>query len=1246
MSKITAIENAIIQLGAGEFQKFCDTFLSQKQYGKINGLGMKSGSLKTTIGNPDTYFRKDNGKYVCVAYTTQQKDIYEKLEDDIKKCLDPQKTKLPIEEIEEIICCHTSSNLLAGEDLKLHKLCEKADIKLTIYGVDEIAQQVYKYYPMIAKDFLGITLDTNQIMHVNEFVKLYDSNEMAAPLDTIFHGRKEELPNIIEAIRKNKVVIVYGAAGTGKTRIVLEAIRQLSREEGFNVLCVKNNNQPLYEDLIVKIDRPGAYLFFVDDANELSGLSQVIQYISKNNEGYTIKVVLTVRDYAKDLVVRIANKYTVPQMILLSSFSDDDIKEFLAVNMEITEELYVDQIIRIAEGNPRIAYMAGKLVKDTRSFSAIHDASQVYEQYYSTIIELRIRKDRELCLVAGILALVNAVFLNKIDCFSEILKLGKISEERFIKCIYILAQMEVVEIHKDQVAVMSDQCLSNYMLYYSFFKEKLIPFSEVLYVGYKYFKQGVIRSINILFNIFLSESLREYISEQVRIVWKKYAEGKEQCFEDFVVSFHMFRPEEAFLIAADKIEKIKQEEMGEDEIDFNKSVYKSDDEILGLLTGYNYSTYLETAIELLIEYVSKSKENAIVGYNFVKNTYGINQDSYRYGFVTQKTICRVLLKYPDNNVYVLKFILEVTKEYLKFEFSPTEMWRGNTFRMYHLEIKNTDDVKEYRKLCWNIIEKVSHKIQIEEFLKDYAESVRRARDSCVIAADKEYIDSIFKSVQLNKVKKMLIIRDLHYGWNCKNIKYERHESIFKTKEWKLLSILYDEFRYSDMEYEDYQKYREEKLKKFANEVLKEQIYDLIQLILQIAKESRFGSSKDKYNTILHSIEQIIEQLCYNNENAETLLKAIRDYSDDVEIYPGIVMMTLFKSMSAKAVFKIVDEKEYFCKNKWKFYFFELIPSEMVSEEIFKELLKFLRDESDKMVKSSSWRKLRFLDKFRIFDEDIYVRASRIIFDKVDYNSFIVKMYFTPLFIEQCYTPQEIAELYKHDLNLLREIYFFMLSNSDMCDLKGIFLVYFLDIEDGWLEEFSNYIVKNINNNRDHDCYRYEALWGTDNYLQYYDQIYEKFANSEEYISEWRLAEMFALILSHGKDNEIIKKRQETWILHIVEEHAKNESVVIIFKALSEADTVLRRKAILTFLRINNDYELFEKIPLDPSHWGGSVDEIIPQLTRRIEFLESLLSEIKGIKHLKHIKRIKDRIEMWKAQIKNEELNAIYRKLYQ
>ena len=46
------------------------------KYGVILGYGMKTGTLKTTIGNPDTYFVRENGKYVFVVYTTQQDNIY------------------------------------------------------------------------------------------------------------------------------------------------------------------------------------------------------------------------------------------------------------------------------------------------------------------------------------------------------------------------------------------------------------------------------------------------------------------------------------------------------------------------------------------------------------------------------------------------------------------------------------------------------------------------------------------------------------------------------------------------------------------------------------------------------------------------------------------------------------------------------------------------------------------------------------------------------------------------------------------------------------------------------------------------------------------------------------------------------------------------------------------------------------------------------------------------------------------
>lgn len=1250
MSKITEIENAIIQLGPGEFQKFCDTFLSQKHYGKITGLGMKSGTLKTTIGNPDTYFRKENGKYICVAYTAQQSDIFKKLKEDIEKCLDPEKTKLPIEEIDEIICCHTSSNLLAGDDHKLHKLCEEKNIKLTIFGVDEIAQQIYRYYPMIAKDFFGISADTNQIMYINEFVSLYDSNEMAAPLDTIFHGRKEELSNLIEAIRENSVVIVHGSAGTGKTRIALEAIRRFSSEDEYRLLCVKNNNQPIYEDLIAKIDQPGSYLLFVDDANELSGLAQIIQYITRDKDEYSVKVVLTVRDYAKEPVFLIANKYTVPKMFSLLPFSDNDIKEFLNINMGITNDLYVDQIIKIAEGNPRIAYMTGKIAKDTQSLSAVNDASQVYEQYYSNVVGLKLGKDRELCLTAGILALVNAVFLDRMEYLENLLELSIISEQRFKDCIYRLSQMEVVEIHKDQVAAISDQCLSNYMLYFVFFKEKLLPFSEVLYVGYKYFKQGVIRSIKTLFNIFSEESLCEYIADEVKKVWNRYEKEKEQCFDDFVLTFHTFRPEQAFLIAAEKIQKIQKCDYTDEVIDFKKSETLSDDNIVGLLSGYSYSSHIETAVELLIEYVSKSVKTAIAGFNFLKNAYGIDQNSYRYQFYNEKAICNVLLKYADNNIFVLSFILETMKEYLKFEFSPAEMGRGNTFRFYHLKIDDTEGVKEYRELCWKIITNLSVyeelKTKIEDFLKYYAVSVRKADESQVVVDDKKHIDLIMNSLRINKIRKALILRDLYYGWSRQNIEYMRDEDVFASREWKLLTILDDDFIYSGMEYEDFQNQREINIQKFASEISIEEIPGLIKMAVCIADEAQFEHSKDKCYTIAHSLGEIAKEFCNDSEKTKMMINAVMENSETLEIYPGVMMTSLFKTMSAKELFDLINAKDYIYKNKWKFYYFELIPEEMVDEYIFNELITYLKDDSDKDIKSSSWRKLRFLDKFVIFDKDIYITASKIIFAKREYSRFIVEMYFTLLFDEYWYTPKEVLEIYNDNLKLLRDIYFFMLCNDNMVDLKGTFLLYFLHIEKEWIDDFANHVADNINSERDHDNYRYMALWRADEYLEYYDCIFKKLANSETYISEWRLTNLFKSILFYGNKDELIKNRQEAWIMHIIEENAMSDSVIIIFEALSEADIVLRKKALLLFLSINDDYELFKKIPLDPSHWEGNAGEIVFQLTKRIDFLESLISELKGVKYLRHVKRIRDRIEMWKSTIKEEELRAICRKLYQ
>ena len=1253
MSKVTDIENAIIQLGAGEFQEFCDTFLSKKEkYGAIHGLGMKSGTLKTTIGNPDTYFRNENGKYVYVAYTTQQEGIFKKIKEDIEKCFDTTKTKLSIKEIEEIVCCHTSSNLLAGEDAELHKLCEDRGVKLTIFGVDEIAQQIYSKYPTLAKDFFSISVDTNQIMPVDEFIKRYDSNEMAAPLKTVFLGRDEELDSIYNSLSENKVTVIHGKAGVGKTRIVVEAIKKFASCEGFELLCVKNNNLPLYEDLISRTGKPAKYLFFIDDANELAGLSQVIQYTAKSSNGYEVKVIITVRDYAKEGVLRTIRTYTRPHLIQINPFLDENIKMFLDVNLGIKNDIYIDQIIRIAEGNPRIAYMAGKLAKDTQSFSAITDATQVYEQYYENIVSVKISEEKKLCLTTGILSLLNAIVLNGIDKIDSLLELVGISKDEFKDNIYKLAKMEVVEIHLDQVAAISDQCLANYMLYYVFFERKILPFSEVLKVGFIHFKEGVIRALNTLLNIFEKKTLREYLGEEINKVWKQFEEEKSPYFSDFAVVFHVFKPEEAFIIANDKIDNISQEEFSNCKIDFNKDLFKSDDNTLEFFTGYQCSEYLRTVVELLIEYGGKSEEKAIMAYRFLTNTYNITRDSSRFNFQSEKIICETMSQYEGSNTYSLKFILASVKYYLGFIFRSAEVGRGDTFCRYRIELDNSESVKAYRGNCWQIVLKFIELKELQEdiivFMIHYAVAIRGAHDNSIVSDDKLYVDQVMQELVVSSFKKAIILHDLYYGWKRHKVEHEVEKIIFESPEWKIYSILAKDFFYSDLSYEEYEQKREKDLKDFA---LALQIFE-IDYFVGIAVDVITGLSSISKNSqcydIIYSIEQIIVFLHEDYDKIKEMFFAIIKYGNQIDVYPGVMIETLLEHNSAEQVYEMLISIPFKNINKWLFYFFEKLPETMVNEKNYNLLLEYLSDKSDNKITSSKSRNMRFLDKYLKIDKDAYVTCSRIIYMKKEYNKFIVEMYFSLLFYEQCYSPEELLLLFDTDKNLLKDVYFFMLENHDMIDLAGSFLAAFLALGEEWVESYTEFVAETICDNRAHDEYRFRTLWNLDDYSIYFDAIFKKLTECKDYLSEWKLSDAFRVMMSNNTDglqNELAN-RQEQWILHTVEEYAQSEKVIVLFSAICEVNTELRRKAFNIFLQNNSDYEMFNRLTLDASHWGGYEDEIIPQMQERIRFLEVLLSDLKGTKYIRHAKRVRDQIELWKARIETEELNSICRRLYQ
>ena len=543
-------------LEGGGFQDLCDTLLCAEGYEDIFSLGMKAGTLKTTTGNPDTYFRSKSGKYIFVAYTTEQTSINKKIKEDIEKCLDQEKTGVSVKDIEKIICCHTSSTLKAGDDQALRKLCSSHGIELELYGIDRIANLLYRVYPYIAKDKLNFPIDSNQIFPIEEFIKQYDnSNGRTAPLTTTFLYRENEKKEIFEALEKEKVIIILGKAGVGKTRLALEIAKKYQKENNCRILCIKCNHLPIMEDLSRYISTAGKYLIFVDDANELVGLSHLIEYTIKDEERYDIRIIATVRDYACKSVINEAKKLVNVKSYVISKFSNQEIQEFIKTNLKIENNDYIEQIVRIAGGNPRIAYMAGKLAIEKNDLRSIANMEELYKSYYGFFLETTtILTDLRLCLTAGIVSIFNIIDLENLDRIQDILNIVGMDKEAFTTNIHSLHSMEYVEIKSERVARISDQCLSNYMLYYVFFEKRLINFSDILRVGFRKHKNSTIKSVDILLNIFYSDKMKEYLIDEISKVWDEF-KTDDKMFGEFVRAFHIFKPEESLLYVCEKVEQ-------------------------------------------------------------------------------------------------------------------------------------------------------------------------------------------------------------------------------------------------------------------------------------------------------------------------------------------------------------------------------------------------------------------------------------------------------------------------------------------------------------------------------------------------------------------------------------------------------------------------------------------------------------------------------------------------------------------
>jgi hypothetical protein len=231
MSKLNQIQQELKAIDQARFQKLCDTYLQQQpRYEDLKPIGSVIGADKVKQGIPDALIRLPEGGYALVHYTTQQTGLLKKLGNDLEDSFNESKTGIFGNEVREIILIHNSA-IEQNDELSLIERGRLKNSAVRLIGLEKLAFDLYQKYPGLAADFLGVKVDTLQIVRQRDFVSQYNKSSFSTPLDTTFHFREKEIESAVNSLRSYDLVLVTGSAGVGKSRLMLEAASRFTTED-------------------------------------------------------------------------------------------------------------------------------------------------------------------------------------------------------------------------------------------------------------------------------------------------------------------------------------------------------------------------------------------------------------------------------------------------------------------------------------------------------------------------------------------------------------------------------------------------------------------------------------------------------------------------------------------------------------------------------------------------------------------------------------------------------------------------------------------------------------------------------------------------------------------------------------------------------------------------------------------------------------------------------------------------------
>lgn len=1248
MSKINQIQNKLKELSGGAFQKLADAYLHKKGYEQINSLGSVIGADKVRKGTPDTLIPLPNGKYVFAEYTTQQDGIYEKLKKDLDKCFDEAKTDIAVEKIHEVVICYTST-LNTSELNSLREQCQKRGVNINIFGIDPISYDLYQKYPGIARDFLGIEVDTRQIVTPDEFVTAYDKNAIATPLSTTFHFREKELTQVLQGLEESNLVVVSGKAGVGKSRFVLECCAQfVAVHPEYKVQCIFSRGVDIFEDLRVYFSEPGSYLIFVDDANRVSKFEYFIQILHDQREDQEIKVIATVRDYALEKVREVSRSYSDWIDLELNPLEEKQIEQLVKDEYGIINPLYFDRIAEIAQGNPRLAIMAVRVAKRENTLTSISNVSSLYDEYYGSIRrDIEELGDENLLRAAGIVAFFRTIDRSNEELMEAIKTAFEISQEVFWQAVRQLSDLEVLDMYENEVVRTSDQVLATYFFYLAFFKEKSLDFAALLNKFFPRLQYRLVDVLNPVLNTFDRMKIVDVMSPTVDLAWDTYQNtGDETSLMRFMEVFWSLKQTDILLYVHNCISKMEAESVDLSMLEINPNSNLSSPSLLSTLSLFSYSAdedNLRMALALLFNYLTKRPSELSQALCILTKRFGFEYDSWAYKFIKQQIVIDELWRrVKDGNDRVLsKLFLAVAEHYLQTQFDTTKMKGSSTLNIISFDLPPTTEIIELRQTIWKW---VFHLCQIHIFQKEvldllhkYCLSGHKISVNELIAQDAvQVLPFIESTLDYRSYLHCLVVQDyLNHLENHQVAFCEDLRDHFTNKTYALSKVLlFDcgERNNWDLEYEEYERRKRQQIEAHFTNYCFTDYKQFFDQCLEIQGETdRRNHNQD------HFPSRVVEVLIYlANRDCDLYVEVLEHYlnlGDPLKLNDLRLVDRLIQIYGVEKAYNFLNKLDNPLRRKWLFGFYRSLPQQEIKVDFLAQIYELYKEsEPNEMVQD-----VDFLLKYRSFDENVVVRVVEIILEKIaedsNYSS-ALSLFFKP-YME---VNEALLDLFNNHLNLLKKAYLSVLKTDWHRECNEQIFTCILDLDPNFILEYIDWIYREKEQSHHfRDTRNYSFFWRRENYEQMMSQIVEYIYIQEQGCCGYgySILRKFFSVSERVKDNAVIEERQDSLLKNLIKKrHKEIEFVRLLFDAIRYFSYEKRFRFIAVFLEDNNNFEDFEKIPIEPDTWGWE-GSAVPTYQGRVNYFESLLPLLNTVDFLQH-KQYVERQVHWLREIIEQE----------